>query len=66
MTNIGAFAADKDDFTGTLRTLMLNVNVIPYDEGSESARTSASRRPATTWVRHGRRLGRPGGLRRRK
>ncbi|KUY53867.1 DUF736 domain-containing protein [Burkholderia sp. RF2-non_BP3] len=35
MANIGTFTAEKDGFTGTLRTLMLNVKVklIPNDKG---------------------------------
>ncbi|MCZ7559659.1 MAG: DUF736 domain-containing protein [Burkholderiaceae bacterium] len=40
MANIGTFTADKDGFTGTLRTLTLNVKVklVPNDKGnSENA-----------------------------
>lgn len=40
MTNIGTFTAEKDGFTGTLRTLTLNVKVklVPNDKGdNESA-----------------------------
>lgn len=40
MVNIGTFTADKDGFTGTLRTLTLNVKVelAPNDMGdSENA-----------------------------
>ena len=40
MANIGTFTADKDGFTGTLRTLTLNVKVklVPNDKGeNESA-----------------------------
>ncbi|HIE0422101.1 TPA: DUF736 domain-containing protein, partial [Pseudomonas aeruginosa] len=40
MANIGTFTADKDGFTGTLRTLTLNVKVklVPNDKGdSEKA-----------------------------
>ena len=39
MANIGTFTADKDGFTGTLRTLTLNVKVkfIPNDKSSENA-----------------------------
>jgi len=35
MANIGTFTADKDGFTGTLRTLTLNVKVklVPNDKG---------------------------------
>ena len=35
MANIGSFTADKDGFTGTLRTLMLNVKLklVPNDKG---------------------------------
>ncbi|WP_312131774.1 DUF736 domain-containing protein, partial [Diaphorobacter nitroreducens] len=35
MANIGSFTADKDGFTGTLRTLTLNVKVklAPNDKG---------------------------------
>ncbi len=36
MANIGTFTADKDGFTGTLRTLTLNVKakLVPNDKGS--------------------------------
>ena len=40
MANIGTFTAEKDGFTGTLRTLTLNVKVklVPNDKGdNESA-----------------------------
>ena len=40
MANIGTFTAEKDGFTGTLRTLTLNVKakLIPNDKGeNESA-----------------------------
>ena len=40
MANIGSFTADKDGYTGTLRTLTLNVKVklVPNDKGdSEKA-----------------------------
>ncbi|SAK81923.1 DUF736 domain-containing protein [Caballeronia ptereochthonis] len=40
MANIGTFTAEKDGFTGTLRTLTLNVKVklVPNDKGdSENA-----------------------------
>jgi uncharacterized protein (DUF736 family) len=39
MANIGTFTADKDGFTGTLRTLTLNVKVkfIQNDKTSENA-----------------------------
>ncbi|MGP2832036.1 DUF736 domain-containing protein [Serratia nevei] len=40
MANIGTFSADKDGFTGQLRTLTLNVKVklVPNDKGeNESA-----------------------------
>ena len=40
MANIGTFTADKDGFTGTLRTLTLSVKVklVPNDKGdNESA-----------------------------
>src|SRR3546814_16555436 len=40
MANIGTFTADKDGFTGTIRTLTLNVKVkmVPNDKGnSENA-----------------------------
>ena len=37
MANIGTFTADKDGFTGTLRTLTLNVKVklVPNDMGDK-------------------------------
>ena len=39
MANIGTFTADKDGFTGTLRTLTLNVKVklVPNPKESENA-----------------------------
>lgn len=39
MANIGTFTAQNDGFTGTVRTLTLNVKVkfIPNDRGSENA-----------------------------
>ena len=39
MATIGTFTADKDGFTGTLRTLTLNVKVkfIPNDKTSDNA-----------------------------
>ena len=49
MANIGTFTAEKDGFTGTLRTLTLNVKVklVANAKGeNESAPTSAFRRPA--------------------
>jgi len=37
MANIGTFTADKDGFTGTLRTLTLNVKAkfVPNDKGDK-------------------------------
>lgn len=64
MANIGTFTAEKDGFTGTLRTLTLNVKVklVPNDKGdNESAPTSAYRRRATTSARGGARSARPNG-----
>lgn len=68
MANIGTFTAEKDGFTGQLRTLTQNVKVklIPNDKGdTENAPdfrlpTSAFRRPATTSARRGRRPAKPG------
>lgn len=39
MANIGNFTADKDGFTGTLRTLTLNVEVklVPNDKGEHES-----------------------------
>ena len=39
MANIGTFTAQNDGFTGTLRTLTLNVKVkfVPNDKGSANA-----------------------------
>jgi len=38
MANIGTFTAEKDGFTGQLRTLTLNVKLVPSDKGdNESA-----------------------------
>ncbi|MEH6688348.1 DUF736 domain-containing protein [uncultured Halopseudomonas sp.] len=39
MANIGTFTAEKNGFTGTLRTLALNVKLkfVPNDKGSENA-----------------------------
>ena len=64
MANIGTFTAEKDGFTGTLRTLTLNVKVklVANAKGeNESAPTSAFRRPATTSAQGGRRPAKPGG-----
>lgn len=63
MANIGTFTADKDGFSGTLRTLTLNVKVklVPNDKGDkENALTSASRRLVTTSAQRGRRSAKPG------
>ena len=57
MATIGNFTADKDGFTGTLRTLTLNVKakLVPNDKGdNEHAPTSACRRRALTSARRGR------------
>ncbi len=57
MANIGAFAADKDGFTGSLRTLTLNVKakLVPNDKGeNESAPDFRLQRPATTSAWRGR------------
>ena len=64
MANIGTFTTDKDGFTGTLRTLTLNVKVklVPNDKGTmRKPRTTASRPQVTTSARHGTRPARPGG-----
>lgn len=38
MANIGTFTAEKDGFTDQLRTLTLNVKLVPNDKGdNESA-----------------------------
>ena len=39
MSNIGTFTTDKDGFTGTLRTLTLNVKVklVPNDKGNHES-----------------------------
>lgn len=65
MANIGNFTAQNDGFTGTLRTLTLNVKVklVPNDKGdSENAPISTFRRPATRSARRGRRPARAGGI----
>ncbi|UHH10162.1 DUF736 family protein [Luteimonas fraxinea] len=64
MANIGTFTADKDGFTGTLRTLTLNVKVklVPDDKGTTTTPpTSACRRPGTTsrGMEENQRAGRP-------
>ncbi len=64
MANIGTFTAEKDGFTGTLRTLTLNVKVklVPNDKGdTENAPTSTCKRLATKSAQRGRRPARPGG-----
>lgn len=64
MANIGSFTADKDGYTGTLRTLTLNVKVklVPNDKGTtRRPRTFACRPPATISARRGRKPARPGG-----
>ena len=61
MANIGTFTADKDGFTGTLRTLTLNVKVklVPNDKGSSE---NAPDFRLTTSARRGRRQARPGAI----
>lgn len=55
MANIGSFAAEKDGFTGTLRTLTLNVKLVPSGKVTTRAfPTTAYKRPATTSAQHGR------------
>ena len=51
MANIGTFTAEKNGFTGTLRTLTLNVKVklVPNDK-SDNERTRLP--PASGWPRH--------------
>ena len=64
MANIGTFTADKDGYTGTLRTLTLNVKVKLFPTTRAAARTpqtSACSPPVTTSARRGRRPARPGG-----
>jgi uncharacterized protein (DUF736 family) len=64
MANIGTFTADKDGFTGTLRTLTLNVKVklVPNDKGdNENAPDFRLQAAGTTSARRGRRPARPGG-----
>ena len=64
MATIGTFTADKDGFTGTLRTLTLNVKakLVPNDKGTTNTPpTSACRRRASTSARRGRKSARPNG-----
>jgi hypothetical protein len=52
MANIGTFTAEKDGFTGTLRTLTLNVKVklVPNDKGDNEKRPGLP--PASGRPRH--------------
>jgi len=60
MANIGTFTADKDGFTGTFRTLTINVKLVPNDKADTRALpTTACKRLATTLARRGRKLARP-------
>ena len=62
MANIGTFTAEKDGYTGQLRTLTLNVKVklVPNDKGdSESAPDFRLQAAATTSARRGRRPAKP-------
>ena len=57
MANIGTFTAEKDGFTGTLRTLTLNVKVklVPNDKGdTENAPDFHPKRLATKSAQRGR------------
>ena len=65
MANIGTFTAQDNGFTGTLRTLTLNVKVkfVPNDKGdNENAPTTACKRLATTSAQRGKRPARPDAL----
>ena len=65
MANIGTFTIAKDGFTGTLRTLTLNVKVklVPNDKGgAKKSLTCVFKSPALTSARRGRRPARPGGI----
>ncbi len=64
MANIGTFTADKDGFAGQFRRRSTSR---PSSSSTTRATrrtlpTSASRHPAMTWARAGRRPARPGGL----
>lgn len=64
MANIGTFTAEKDGFTGTLRTLTLNVKVklVTNDRGdNESAPDFRLQAAGLTSARHGRRPVKPDG-----
>ena len=64
MATIGTFTADKDGFTGTLRTLTLNIKakLVPNDKGdNEHAPDFRYRRQASTSARRGKRSARPNG-----
>jgi uncharacterized protein (DUF736 family) len=65
MANIGTFTAEKDGFTGTLRTLTLNVKVklVPNDKGdNENAPDFRLQAAGHDSARRGRRPARPGGI----
>ena len=59
MANIGTFTAEKDGFTGTLRTLTLNVKVklVPNDKGDTE--NAPRLPPASGWPRSRRSVKRP-------
>ena len=65
MANIGTFTAEKDGFTGTLRTLTLNVKVSSWFPTTRATPrtppTSTCKRLATKSAQRGRRPARPGG-----
>ena len=63
MANIGTFTTDKDGFTGTLRTLTLNVKVklVPNDKGSsENAPAAPCGAGLEAW--RGSSIAMPGGM----
>jgi uncharacterized protein (DUF736 family) len=56
MANIGTFTAQNDSFTGTVRTLTLNVKVkiIPNAKEARTPRTTASSPATSRSARRGR------------
>ena len=63
MANIGSFTADKDGYTGTLRTLTLNVKVklVPNDKGdNENAPAAPCGAGLEAW--RGSSMAMPGGM----
>lgn len=64
MAHIGTFSEQNNGYTGTVRTLTLNVkvNIVPNDKESENARTFASLQTTLKSAQRGKRSARQTGL----